>query len=210
MAEISFSSIIKKKIGGSPRGRKSPTTIMREVLQRELKLDLEYLKRRMSGPTSSGYLSSRSGEMRRNTFLEINETGKGNITARIVIGQGVPYTSLHVGVGGGSKTYYSHGKKFTIPEDWVRNKDGSWKSPFSPGQLGRMKNLFRKKGVPDILYYRMSGGEIRKAFKLSPKITIPQRIDIQEMMVNRKDMIANEMTKAFGGFDFSYVLMNIK
>ena len=212
--DIQIRAVVKKDLKGRVLHRgKSPTVVMEEVLQNEMKFDLAYIKNRLSASSpSTGYIATRSGKLLKGTRLEVTRTAKGNVTGRIVIGEGVPYTGLHVGVGSPG-VYMTKKKMFTIPFSWNQNADGSWKAPFVPGQLHSVKGLFRgtaeRNLKEDTLYYKI-GKRIKPVFKLKDSIKLPQRVNLDEIMEGRRDQLMGALAEAFSGYDFGYLAQQIR
>ena len=211
--DIQIRAAIKKDLKGRVLHRgKSPTVVMEEVLKSNLRADLNYIRNRLSGPTSSGYVSTRTGALLKGTRLEVTRTEKGNVTGRIFIGEGAPYTGLHIGTGSPG-VFMTKKKMFTIPFSWNQNKDGSWKAPFIPGQLYSMKGLFRGSAErnlkEDTLYYKI-GKKIKPVFKLKDSIKLPQRVNLDEIMEGRLDVLMGALTEAFGGYDFGYLAQQVR
>ena len=167
----------------------------------------------------SKYLTSHSassikkgkGNIYKHTNYVINRTAKDNVSGEISIGEGVPYTPIHVGSGGSANLLRAGNKPFVIPFSWARNKDGGWKAPYVPGQLRNVPGLFRgtkKHNLnPNILYQRYKTRGIKPMFMLKQNISVPTRVDIDEIQGDIKSRLSVAMQRAFEGYDFGYLRM---
>ena len=164
---------------------------------------------------SSSSIASRkkSGGLRAHTKYHIKRTGKDNVSGEIAIGEGVPYAGIHVGSGGSANLLRAGGKPFVIPltSAGIQNKDGSWRSPYVPGRLRSVPGLFRgtrKHNLnPNILYQRYKTRGIKPMFMLKQNISVPTRVDIDEIQGDIKSRLSVAMQRAFEGYDFGYLRM---
>ena len=166
------------------RGR-DPGSIIERTLDKETKDFVRYLKSRyLTSGSKSGhdFIAKRSGRLRDSTYGITTRTSNYGSTSRIVIGEGLPYTKMHVGNEGRGKRPFSTGGTFVIPFAAFRNADGSWRAPFK-SPLRNVPGLFRgsrKTGLKsDTLYKVMSkGSPPTPIFKLKKTINVSQRVQI--------------------------------
>lgn len=186
---------------------------MEKAFQETLPGMLAEIKKKYLTTHSSDSLQKRKGNIYRNTNYSISRTGKDNVTGKINIGEGVPYTGMHVGKSG-TTFATSGGKPFVIPFTWNRNKDGSWRAPYIPGQLRNAPGLFRgsrKHNLnPDILYQRYKTRGPKPMFILKRQIKVPNRVDMDEIQVDVRARLSMAMERAFEGYDFGYLRMSQK
>ncbi len=160
---------------------------------------------------SSGSIEKRKGNIYRNTKYEIKRTPSGGVSGGVVIGEGVPYASIHVGTGGSAEFMHASGKPFVIPLPWARNKDGRWRSPYVPGQLRNVPGLFKGSKKyrlnPNYLYQRYKTRGPKPMFKLQRTIRVPTRVDIGEVKETMRVRLQEAMVQYFEGYDFGYMRM---
>jgi len=214
MAGIYFTAKLKRDVVGRSlhRGRDA-SSIMRDLMGKEMSIIEQSFKTLyLRGKhTTDSSLAERSGNLIRNTYSKINMTAGGGVTGHLVVGEGLPYTHLHVGTGE-TKTVHTRGS-FVVPFAWVRKQRGGLISPFRYGSLGSVKGLFRtrSKGLnPDILYYKRSKDTpIKGAFILKRELTFRQRVDLREFMEFKGDYLRRRLEEAFEGYDFGYMSMRM-
>lgn len=204
MPEIIGIAITKKTYAdrGIIRGQRIKT-MMRRAFESVLPTFSEHVKKTyLSGPTSATTISARSKKLRDATSFSIAETPKG-VAGVLSVGGNVPYASLHVG-STGERITLTTAKRFVVPHPDIRNKDGSWRAPYSPGNLRNVPGLFRR---GDVLYQRMASGKPRARFFLKQSITIPQRVDMRSIEYELRPRLLQTMKLEFDNYDYGYLRM---
>lgn len=204
MAELISIGLTKKTYAdrGVKRGRSIQTMIRRafELVLPDAVRDVKI--RYLSGPKTSYSIAKRKGDIYGGTYHSIFETAK-TVVGKLVIGEGAKYTPLHVG-SSGERTQLMTSGRFTIPFPHVRNADGTWRAPYSPGNLRNVPGLFRK---GDILYQRRAGNKITPMFVLKTRIEIPQRVDLPSIERDIRPKMVQTMKLEFDGYDYGYLRM---
>jgi hypothetical protein len=197
----------KVKGGGTVADR------MDKAFQSVLPQMLADIKVRYLSEHSGSSIKKRKENIYKHTKYSVTRTAKDNVSGEIRIGEGVPYTAIHVGSGGSANLLRAGNKPFVIPltSAGIQNKDGSWRSPYVPGQLRNVPGLFRgtrKHNLnPNILYQKYKTRGIKPMFILKQGITVPTRVDINEIQDDIKSRLSVAMGRAFEGYDFGYLRM---
>lgn len=207
MAQMLFTAKVlndfrKRKLS---RGR-DPGSIIEKTLTKEINDFVRYLKTRYITPgsvTGSDFLAKRSGEMRGRTYGVTTRTSEYGSTGKIIIGEGLPYTALHVGNKSEKMTTLTTSKHFVIAQSSYRNQDGSWRAPFT-SPLTSVPGLFKgseKRNLSSHALYKVIGGKVTRIFTLSHFIRVPQRVDLNEIAERRKQGLLYTIRQAFGDLD---------
>ncbi len=209
MAGIDFKAHIVKRTGSRYRGKISITNAIEDVMEKEMSLLTANLKRTyLSGPTGARTISPRSGKLIGSTRSFVMKIGT-SVMGSLVVGENAPYTSIHVGIGESGLLKARAGHPFVIPMHWVQNGKGGWRSPFVPGNLRSLKNLFRGNAVnnldPGTLYWKEKGQAPKAAFKLRDNIRFRQRVDLNRLVNLRTSRIIKGIGEKLEGYDFGFL-----
>lgn len=204
MAELISIGVTKKTYADRGiKGGVSIQTMIRRAFEAVLPNAVRDVKQKyLSGPTTPYSISKRKGDIFRGTYHSIYETAK-TVVGKLVIGEWAKHAPLHIGMSG-EKTSLMTSGRFTIPFPHVRNADGSWRAPYSPGNLRSVPGLFRR---GDILFQRSAGNTITPVFVLKTRIEMPQRVDLPSIERDIRPALIRTMKLEFDGYDYGYLRM---
>ncbi len=210
MTGIEFTTRIVRRTASKYRGKISITDAITDVMVKEMNLLTNNLKRTyLSGPTGARTISPRSRKLIESTYYKVGKVPGKSVLGSLIVGEDAPYTSLHVGRGESGTLKARAGHPFVIPMRWVQDGRGGWRSPFVPGNLRSLKNLFRGNAVntldPGTLYYKERGGTPKAAFKLRNTIKFRQRVDLDRLVNLRTGRILRGIEDKLDGYDFGFL-----
>lgn len=149
-----------------------------------------------SGTKRPGYnwIGKQKGKLFKKTYGVTTRTSKYGTTGKIVIGEGLPYTKLHVGTMGREKHSYGTKGLFTIKLP----VGVPWTSPKEVEGLfrGTTKNTLSSK-----ILWKIEGGRPVPKYIVTKTIKIPQRVQTDEIMAEKKEKLMYSIRQAFGDLD---------
>jgi len=192
MPELLAISITKKdyRARSIARGRSVPL-MMEDAMKDSLGSILADVKRQLPGK-----------RLKAHTKLLYNRTPKG-ATARLVVGEGVPFANVQAKYGTSPTIIRPvHKKHLAIPMNaWARGRQNSVDSlmdynfAFHP-----WRNKDKSKGY--LLYY---GKGTTPMFNLVKQVSVKPSVDLNEVREDMRMTISTAFKNAFTDYDFGYV-----
>jgi hypothetical protein len=156
---------------------------------------------KLSGPSTSSSVARRTGTLARSLKSIRSSVSDNKVSGGIQVGSGIPYAGIHIKSGLGSTTIQSKGKLLAIPVGPALTKGGNVRKP-GPRAYPGLFPITSKSGNKLLVMKGTTGkgknktGTLIPYFILKNSVTIPARVDPQEVLNSRVGNIIEGLKRA--------------